>query len=63
MLREYIQSEEEYKGFKLVIRMTCLDDYRNRYHRSCEIYKNGECIGVGKTKKECKELIKEGYIK
>lgn len=62
MMREYIQSEESYKGFKLVIRMTCLDDRKNNYHRSCEVYKDGERIGIGKTKKECKELIDEGYI-
>lgn len=63
MIRKYMQSEENYRGFKLVIMMTCLDDEKNRYHRTCEIYKDGERIGIGKTKKECKELIKGGYIK
>lgn len=62
MIREYIQSEENYRGFKLVIRMTCLDDRKNNYHRSCEVYKDGERIGIGKTKKECKELINGGYM-
>lgn len=62
MIREYIQSEENYRGFKLVIRMTCLDDRKNNYHRFCEVYKDGVRIGIGKTKKECKELIDGGYM-
>lgn len=62
MLREYIQSEEEYKGFMLVIRMTALSD-TGTYHRSCDVFRNGERIGIGKTKKECKELIDLGYLK
>ena len=61
MMLEYIQSEEMYKGYKLVIRMTCLGD-NLQYHRSCEAWKDGERISVGKTKKEMKELIDGGYL-
>jgi hypothetical protein len=33
------------------------------YHRSCEVFRGDECIGIGKTKKEIKELIDGGYLK
>jgi len=62
MIREYIQSEELYKGYKLVIRMRALHDM-DSYHRSCEVFRGDECIGIGKTKKEIKELIDGGYLK
>lgn len=62
-MREYIQSEEEYKGYLLKIRRYCLDDRRNIFHRNCEVWKNGEHIATGKTKKEIKELIDGGYMK
>lgn len=62
MIREYIQSEEMYKGFKLVMRRYCLDDNRGVYHRQCKVYKGDECIGISKTKKEAKDLIDGGYL-
>lgn len=64
MLREYIQSEEIYKGYNLIIRMTALHD-TDSYHRSCDVVRlsDGERISIGKTKKECKELIDGGYLK
>lgn len=63
MIKEYVQSEETYKGFKLVIRRYCLNDKTLTYHRDCEIYKDGYRVGIIKTKKEAKELIDGGYIK
>jgi len=62
MIREYIQSTEEYKGFVLEIHMTALHDM-GHYHRTCEVFRDGKRIGIGKTKKECKELIDGGYLK
>lgn len=61
MKLSYIQSEENYKGFTLKVVMTSLGDLR--YHRTCEVWKDGERISIGKTKKEVKVLIAEGYIK
>lgn len=62
MVRQYVQSEEEYKGYLLKVVATCLDDKTLQYHRSCEIFKNGVRIGIDKTKKSAKELIDGGYI-
>lgn len=62
MIREYIQSEEDYKGFVLKITRTCLDERRLVYHRRCEVWSNGERIAIGKTKKEIKDLIDGGYM-
>lgn len=62
MIHRYEQSEEFYKGYKLVLCMTSLTD-RLQYHRSCEVYKDNERIAIGKTKKECKDLIDGGYMK
>lgn len=61
MIREYIQSKEEYMGFTLEIRRFCLNE-KMSYHRECRIYKNGKRIGISKTKKEAKDLIKNGYM-
>lgn len=62
MIREYIQSEENYKGFRLVVRRYSLDDKRLVYHRQCIAYKGDKKIGIDKTKKGIKELIDGGYI-
>ena len=61
MYSTWIQSTEEYKGFTLEIIMT-------RYakgcpHRSCRISRNGEVLGLGKTKKEMKDLIDHSVYK
>lgn len=61
-MRKYIQSEEQYKGYILRIVMTCLDDRRMQYHRSCEAYHNEKRVAIGKTKKEMKKLIDGGYV-
>ena len=59
---EYIQSEEQYKGFILKIRRFTLGNNLT-YHRCCDIYYNGKRIGIGKTKKECKDLISHGCFR
>ena len=52
------QSREPYNGFELVIELYSLDpDNPLRMHRHCKIYKDGECIGIDKTKKSAKDLI------
>lgn len=63
MIKEYIQSEEMYKGFKLAIRRYCLNDKTLTYHRDCNVYKDDQLVAVCDTKKEAKELIDGGYIK
>lgn len=60
MIKEYIQSEEQYKGFTLRIRRFCLNEKTLTYHRECIIFRDGVSVGIGKTKKECKELIDYG---
>ena len=62
MIHEYIKSEEKYKGFIIKMRMVCLDNKMN-YHKHVDVYKDGERISVGKSKKEIKDLIDGGYIK
>ena len=62
MKHEYIQSKEFYKGFDLIVVMRKLDS-TFAYHRECDVWKDGLLISIGKTKKECKELIDGGYIK
>lgn len=59
-MKEYIQSEEKYKGFTLKIHRFCISDKTLTYHRECMIYLNDKCLGIGKTKKECKDLIDYG---
>lgn len=64
-VREYIQSEEDYKGFKLVIVMErFMSSPSLEYHRRCHIFDEaGERIGIGKTKKELKDLIDHDCFK
>lgn len=62
MIKEYIQSEEQYKGFTLKIRRYCLNDKTLTYHRECRIFRGDEYIALCKTKKEAKEFIDGGYI-
>jgi hypothetical protein len=62
MKQEYIQSTEDYKGFTLELRMYCLTD-KNRWHRKCYIYKDGEHIAISKNKKEGKEYVDYYYIR
>lgn len=57
MVDRYVQSSEIYKGFKLDIVRTCLDDNSRRYNSRCYIYRGKKCIGIDKTKKSAKELI------
>lgn len=63
MIKEYVQSEELYKGYKLQIRRFCLNEETLTYHRECRIFLNDKSIGISKTKKEAKELIDGGYLK
>jgi hypothetical protein len=58
-MREYI---ETYRGYELKIRRFCLNEERMVYHRECRIYRSGEMVGISKTKKEAKDLIKSGYM-
>lgn len=52
------QSVEHYKGYDLEIELFSLDSSNpNRLHRHCKIIKDGEVIGIAKTKKELKDLI------
>ena len=62
---EYIeQSREQYKGFELVIELYSLDPNNPlRMHRRCKILKDGESIGIDKTKKSAKDLIDHGCFK
>lgn len=61
MYSKWIQSTEEYKGFILEIVMT---QYNTGCpHRTCRISKNGEILGIAKTKKELKDLIDHGIYK
>ena len=63
-IHSYVQSVEKYKGFELVIVMQRFDTSRSlQYHRSCHIYKDGECIGIDKTKKSAKDLIDHDCFK
>lgn len=61
MVNRYLQSEEEYMGYNLKVVMTKLDQTM-RFHKTCEVWKDGKRIATGKTKKEMKEQIAEGYI-
>lgn len=58
---KYTQSEEKYKGYIIKVVMTRLGQTM-QYRRTCEAWKDGRKVYVGKTKKEMKELIAEGYI-
>lgn len=60
-LQTYIQSTEEYKGFTIVIeRFRFYDSKTMHFNRRCRLFKNGESIALGKTKKEMKDLIDHG---
>ena len=61
MVNRYFQSEEEYRGFILKVVMTKLGQSM-QYRKTCEVWKDGKRIAIGKTKKEMKEQIADGYI-
>lgn len=61
MVNRYLQSEEEYMGYTIKVVMKKLDQTM-RYRKSCEVWKDGKHIATGKTKKEMKEQIADGYI-
>lgn len=61
MYSTWVQSTEEYKGFTLEIIMTRFAT--GCPHRQCRISRNGESLGIAKTKKELKDLIDHGIYK
>jgi hypothetical protein len=59
MYIERVLSEENYKGFELVMLGSIYGDNMTM-HRSCRILKDGVALGQAKTKKELKDLIDSG---
>jgi hypothetical protein len=59
MYIERVLSEENYKGFQLVM-LGSVYGNNMTMHRSCRILKDGVALGQAKTKKELKDLIDSG---
>ena len=59
MYVERVLSEEDYKGFKLVM-LGSIYGNNTTMHRCCRILKDGVALGLAKTKKELKDLIDSG---
>lgn len=54
---KYIQSVEEYKGYRLELEMTTSHDHPSREHRRCIVTASNGWSACCKTKKEAKDLI------